>query len=154
MFITLKFIECKQYSIHHETCIDNIRSSFEARFNVPVTCAFTSDSETVYARTWWGIVEPNYGMIMCGELTYVAVNQSILNSVSAEAGSACSGQSGYDFNVCANDYINSNGGARFCAGARSWNLLVAAPSKGYWSGWGGAYSYAGSSYVTAFCIYR
>ena len=91
---------------------------------------------------------------MCGELTYVNVNQSILNSVSAEAGQACAGLSGYDFNGCVNNYINANGGARFCYGAASWNLIVSAPAYQYWSGWGGAYSYAGPSYVMATCIDR
>ena len=48
--VAILIFRCKTYAIHHETCVDNIRSSFEARYNVPVTCAFTSDSETVYGN--------------------------------------------------------------------------------------------------------
>jgi hypothetical protein len=42
---------------------------------MPTLIIYTRTNYLFSARTWWGVVEPNYGMIMCGELTYVALNK-------------------------------------------------------------------------------
>ena len=69
-------LRCQTYDFHHETCVENIRSSFANSYNLTVTCAFTSDWMNVGAVTYWfGNVE-NYGAVMCGELTHTEVRQT------------------------------------------------------------------------------
>ena len=66
---------CNSYDTYHETCVENIRSAFSQRYNVAVTCAYTSDWQNVGGVTYWFANVMNYGAVMCGELAYVDVNQ-------------------------------------------------------------------------------
>ncbi|CBY18804.1 unnamed protein product [Oikopleura dioica] len=145
---------CQSYDTYHETCVENIRSAFSQRYNVNVTCAYTSDWMNVGGVTYWFGNVQNYGAVMCGELTYTDVNQSILDNYSSNAYYNCQGQYGQQYNNCVASYLSNNGADYFCAGARSYNVLVSDPAYQYWSGWGAAYSNAGNSYVIAYCIYR
>ena len=77
-----------------------------------------------------------------------------MDNYSSNAYYSCQGMYGQQYNNCVASYLSNNGADYFCAGARSYNILVSDPAYQYWSGWGGAYSNAGNSYVVAYCIYR
>ena len=78
----------------------------------------------------------------------------VLDEYSWNASHACWGLSPQDYNQCCASYLSENAGHFFCAGARSYNILVSDPAFQYWSGYGGKYSNANHSYVIAFCIFR
>ena len=77
-----------------------------------------------------------------------------MDNYSNNASYECWGLYGQQYNNCVASYLSNNAADFFCAGARSYNILVSDPAYQYWSGWGAAYSTAGDAYVIAYCIYR